>query len=165
MTLTKRSLRRDDLLEAQLREFGCGALQRDIDVIDFFRTAETIEKVEAQEVQAWLYFDADGNLVAVSSLAKTSWHYPKVNDPSVPIQIIPNLAVSGQHQGNGYSKMVLDDTIFEALKLAEESDMLALFVHVENEIAIKLYLSRGFQPFGKPMKRTDGRYQRMILLL
>lgn len=165
MSLTKRLLRRDDLSNPAIRQFSCGSLPRDVEINEFLRF-EAVESVESGAVEVWIYFDETGEVVGFSSLGKTEWRYPKPNSDRVPLQIIPNLAIATSHQGNGYSSVMLDDTIAAAIELRDRvSELLGLFVHVENGKAIRLYLSRHFEPFSKPITRDGEGFQRMLLKL
>jgi ribosomal protein S18 acetylase RimI-like enzyme len=166
VSLSKRLLKRADLDDAAVAEFDCGSLPRDLELAEFLQLAETIDEVERGELLVWLFYNSSDEMVGFSSLGRSAWSYPGPRDSKVPIQIIPCLAVATVHQGKKHSREILDGTIAEAIDRREAvSDILGLFVHVENSVAAGLYRKSLFDDFGKPREIDGQLYQRMILKL
>ena len=165
MSLTKRLLQRGDVANEAVAQFSCGDLPRDKEVADFLRV-HAIEQVEGNRLGVWLYFDDNAKLVGFSSLGRTEWGYPKPNGQKVTVQIIPYMAVSSSQQGKGYSRTIVGDVIAEAVLLKDAtSDLLGLYVHVDNAIAIGVYFGVGFENYAAPRKFDGEQYQRMLLRL
>jgi GNAT superfamily N-acetyltransferase len=156
-----------DLALADVQAFNCGDLKRDLDVARFL-TCEARDLIDKPEnpLHVWLYRDEDDSLVGFSSLGRSEWCYPKPTGIKTAIQIIPNLAVSVDHKGKKYSTEILEDTIVEAIARRESvSELLGLFVHIDNPIAIHIYESAKFANYGNPRTYGGDSYQRMILKL
>lgn len=98
-------------------------------------------------------------LVGFASLGRSSWKLPS---GKLPVQIVPNLALAANFQGqpvgakpaDRYASLVFLDVIREAAgcwKNAGAPKVLALFVHPNNVRAIRFYLAHGFVALPDPM--------------
>src|SRR5207249_3478309 len=102
--------------------------------------------------KVWLYATGSKEVVGFGSLAVTRWHYPEPSSKRIAIAIIPAVAVQkafwgkpdGPREGR-YSTQIIEHLITEAAKLPIQEPVLALYVHPENQRAIKAYERAGFE--------------------
>lgn len=138
-------------------------------------------RIRRRDCKVWFYFNKDTQLVGYASLGKSKWPDPGMDRPlpdlpAVPISLIPSLGIQTPFQGgpagaayeDKYSTQILKHIIVEARrKLSERQPYLGLYVHPENERAIKCYRKFGFIDFPHPYQHPEARvtYLSMILLL
>ena len=138
-------------------------------------------RTRRKECKVWLYLNEDDDLVGYGSLGRSKW--PDVGtDPIVPnlvmtpITLIPALGVQTQFQGRPegvlpaekYAGQILNHLIYEARwKLTERQPCLALYVHPDNERAIKFYRKMEFRDFPQTWANPDNGaiYRSMVLKL
>ncbi len=125
----------------------------------------------ARPSRLWLYKLGE-EVVRFGALSKTTWRWPgKNNDPTLPLSIIIWFAVQkaywGQPPGpkdSRYSAVILDDLIAEARLDAKTHPVLGLFVHKDNERAIRFYKGVGFNDDLVQRVENTGMYKMFIVL-
>ncbi len=93
----------------------------------------------------------------------------------VPISLIPAVGISQRFQGGPqgaesaekYSTKIMNHLVFEARKHTERQPFLGLYVHTQNEKAIRLYRRMRFRDFSQKYSHAKAgvEYQSMILRL
>jgi GNAT superfamily N-acetyltransferase len=141
----------EDLLEA-VADFHCGDEPHERELADWVRQ-EALQAM-AGGTDVWLFATAEGELVGYGSLGTTRWKWPDPAGPKVPLQIIPAVAIQKAYWGKPegpregrYSSQILDHLIAEATDRSAVSPLLGLFVHPDNERAIRVYQRVGFVPY------------------
>lgn len=104
------------------------------------------------KLQVWLQVNAADELVGYSSLGESNWNWPLPDDPRVPVNLIPNVAIQKRFHRKPddpprYSKQIMDHLIFEARQHTERHPLLGLYVDPRNVAALKVYRREGFQDF------------------
>jgi GNAT superfamily N-acetyltransferase len=125
--------------------FRCGDLPYQQDLARWL--VEDAPKALKDKTRIWYYVTNDDSrqIAGFGSLGKTKWQLEPEGD-KVRVQIIPALAVHSDHQGKRYSGIILKHLIGEATDLFHKvSPLLGLFVHPENELAIRTYRNAGFK--------------------
>jgi len=160
----------DPAAHAELvRDFSCGDEPYERDRATWIQSeaAETI----ARGGNVWLYVTENRDVIGFGSLAVSRWNYPEPANRRVALALIPAVAVQKQFWGkpdgprdNRYSSQILDDLILTAAQLKLDAPILGLFVHPENQRAIKAYERAGFIMFSKTYidKATNVEYRSMI---
>jgi len=115
-----------------------------------------LKSIEDHGNAVWLYFlDAvdEEFLVGFTSLGQTRWPLPPPDGPRRNVGFIPMLAVASAFQGKPtaaargrYVDEMLEHLIEQALR--QEYRELCLFVHKDNQRAIRLYERYGFAALG-----------------
>jgi RimJ/RimL family protein N-acetyltransferase len=155
-----------------LHDFDCGDEPFEKELARWIRD-ESLEAL-GRGAHVWLYFTAEKELVGFGSLATTRWHYPESEKKRVTLAIIPAVAMQKKFWGkpdgpreNRYSSQILDHLIVEAAQMKLDVPLLALFVHPQNQRAVKVYERAGFSLFSKTYldKATNIEYRSMIRLL
>ncbi len=130
--------------------------------------------------QVWLYASEDDEVVGYGALCQSRWPDPKVVEqvPKIkrmPISLIPAVGINRHFQGRPdgaakdqkYSTKIMNHLVFEARQYADRQPFLGLYVHPQNEKAIRLYQRMKFVPFSQTyLHETAGvEYISMILKL
>ncbi len=140
-----------DLLP-EVAEFDCGDRPYQMELAAWIRH----EAVRAlgRGTRVWLYVNEAGELVGYGSLGQTRWKYPDPDSPKAVLVIVPAVAVRrafwGKPEGaaeDRYSSQIMRHLIAEALSWPGSQPALGLFVHPDNQAAIKLYERFGFRRF------------------
>jgi GNAT superfamily N-acetyltransferase len=104
--------------------------------------------------KVWLYRNQAGEFVGYSSLGVTRWKYPDPDSPKTSLVIVPAVALRKQFWGkpdgppeDRYSSQIMRHLLTEADALPGQPPAVGLFVHPDNQAAIKLYERFGFQAF------------------
>jgi len=155
--LTKHVFTKSDWADVQ--NFNCGDRAFEQEVASWLKGADTLGTDSAlnsinhsdKPCRVWLY-KLDGVLVGFGSLAKTEWRWPgKNNDPKLPLTIVIWVGLQKEFQGQPlgpkegrYSSQILDDLVAEAEQDAKTHPVLGLFVHKDNDKALKFYRDAGF---------------------
>jgi hypothetical protein len=157
-----------DLLDL-VQEFACGEEAWERDLADWIRD-ESVPTLN-RGGQVWLFTTSQKELVGYGSLAVTRWHYPDPASKRTTLALIPAVAIQkpfwGKPEGpreERYSSQILDHLINEASRLPLAAPMLGLFVHPENQRAIRAYERAGFRAFTQTYtdQETGVIYQSMI---
>lgn len=143
-----------DLLSA-VQEFYCGDESWEQEVAAWIKgTPPGVLEDMARGCEVWLYITEEDGLVGFGSLAPSRWKWPTLDDPRVPINIIPMLGVQRQFWGQPndpgvktFAARILDDLIYEARRHRERQPLLGLFVHSRNTRARRAYKRAGFEDF------------------
>jgi ribosomal protein S18 acetylase RimI-like enzyme len=152
-----------------IRDFSCGEENYERELADWIRQDSLPTLARGGKV--WLYATARKELVGFGSVALTRWHYPEPSSKRVELAVIPAVAIhtSYRRKPDGpreerYSSQILDHLIAEAAQLPVDVPVLALFVHPDNQGAIKLYSRFGFSffPHSYTDKATGVTYKAMI---
>ena len=130
--------------------------------------------------QVWLYVDGGDEVVGYGSLCPSKWPDPEAVGnvkklPRVPINLIPAVGIDRRFQGGPegaekaekYSTKIMNHLVFEARKHGGRQPFLGLYVHPDNEKAIRLYRRMQFRPFSQVYKHKKAGvdYPSMILKL
>lgn len=152
--------------------FDCGEESYERELADWIRQ-ESIPVLQ-RGGKVWLYVTPDKSLVGYGSLAVTRWNYPAPSDKRVSLALIPAVAIQKPYWGKPegpreerYSSQILDHLIAQAAHLPISVPALGVFVHPQNQRAVKLYERAGFQPFSHTYtdKATPIMYRSMIRAL
>lgn len=138
-------------------------------------------RIRRKDCKVWFYFNKETQLVGYGSLGKSKWPDPGKDPPSrdlpaVPISLIPSVGIQTPFQGrpagaayeDKYSTQILKHLVMEARRgLNSRQPYLGLYVHPENERAIRCYRKFGFTDFPHPFQHPDAgvAYLSMVLLL
>ena len=127
-------------------------------------------KKRKEKLQVWLHVNQMDELVAYSSLGESSWEWPLPDDPRVPVNIIPNVAIqrrfwSKPEDPPRYSSQIFDHLMFEARAHTTRQPLLGLYVDQRNIRAIKAYHKVGFIDFHKVCREEGIEYISMLLKL
>ena len=176
-SLTKHLFTADDWADVQ--DFDCGDEPYEKEVSDWLKGPDdpTVDSALAsikhpeKPGRVWLYRSA-GDIVGFGALAKTDWRWPgKNNDPKLPLSIIIWVAVQkkywGQPEGpkeERYSAQILDDLVAEAEQDGKTHPVLGLFVHKDNQRAIKFYKEAGFSDELVQRVEKTGLYKMFVVL-
>jgi hypothetical protein len=134
----------------------------------------------AKGTQVWLYADEHDAVVGYGSLCQSRWpdlavtqRVPKLK--RVPISLIPAVGMNRQFHGGPagaapeerYSTKIMHHLVCEARKHPERQPFLGLYVHPDNEKAIRLYRRMNFVDFTQKCwnERAKVDYPSMILKL
>jgi GNAT superfamily N-acetyltransferase len=108
----------------------------------------------ARGTKVWLYQNQGGDLVGYGSLGVTRWKYPDAASPRTELAIVPAVAVHKPFWGKPdgppeerYSSQIMRHLLDEAQVWPGKLPAVGLFVHPDNQAAIKLYQRFGFVPF------------------
>jgi GNAT superfamily N-acetyltransferase len=152
-----------------VRDFSCGEESYERELADWIRQ-EAVSALD-RGGKVWLYATARKELVGFGCVALTRWHYPEPSSKRVSLAVIPAVAIQTPYRGKPdgpreerYSSQVLKHLIAEAAQLPADVPLLALFVHPDNQGAIKLYSRFGFSffPHDYTDKATGVTYRAMI---
>src|SRR4051812_24025574 len=140
-----------DLLD-HVGDFDCGDA-------DYQRELATWLQVEApgflqRGTEVWLFAASDGDLVGFGSLGKTRWAYPDPAGKKHSLALIPAVAIRRIYWGKPdgppeerYSSQILEFLLARAQELPESEPAVGLFVHPDNQAAIRLYRRFGFTDY------------------
>jgi RimJ/RimL family protein N-acetyltransferase len=152
-----------------VKDFSCGEEPHERELAEWIR--QDALPAMSRGTNVWLYATEDRELVGFGSLGVTNWRWPDPSSRKVAVQVIPAVAIQkvywgkpeGPREGR-YSSQILDHLIAEATDLSDVSPLLGLFVHPDNQRAIKLYERAGFVPFSHTYtdKKTGVVYRSMI---
>ncbi len=153
----------------RVADFDCGDE-------DYQRELATWLQVEAlafleRGTQVWLFAAPDGDLVGFGSLGKTRWAYPDPAGKKQFLALIPAVAIRRVYWGkpagptaDRYSSQILEFLLARAQELPDIEPAVGLFVHPENQAAIRLYQRFGFVAY--PHQYTEAAtkvvYQAMV---
>lgn len=115
---------------------------------------------EAQEAitrgtRVWLYVNQAGAIVGFGSLGPTNWRYPDPASKRTGVVLIPALAIRREFwrkpdnvdSQERYSSQILRHLVDEASAWPGSPPAVGLYVHPENQAAIKLYERFQFRQF------------------
>lgn len=144
-------------LLSYVREFDCGSEPFEQELAGWIREHALQEiKHTKGKTQVWLYFTAAKELVGYGSLGTTRWPYPDAGSGRLTLAIIPNVAIQKIFQGkpdgppqNRYSTLMVEHLVSEAIALPKDQPLIGLFVHPDNQRAIKFYERMNFTSFHK----------------
>lgn len=105
--------------------------------------------------RVWLYFNQAGAFVGFGSLGPTNWRYPDPSSKRTGVVLIPAVAVQREFWGKPenvapqerYSSQILRHLVDEAGHWPGSPPAVGLYVHPENQAAIKLYQRFHFRQF------------------
>ena len=124
----------------------------------------------ARGCEVWLYATASGGVVGFGSLGRSNWKWPDAQSPRRPISVIPMFGVRTQFRANHlgppeqrFATQILRDLIAEAASCTDRDPLLGLYVHQDNQKAIRFYRRNGFLTFHTEHVEGGQRYQGMIL--
>jgi len=140
---------------------------------------------KGSQCRIWLYIkEREGvegyDVVGYGSLCRSKWPDVRAEPwrpdlPKEPVSLIPSVGIQTPFQGQPsdvapserYSSQIIEHLIFEARKtMTERLPFVALYVHPENEKAIRLYRRCGFAEFAQTYTHPNGMvYRSMILAL
>ncbi len=135
-----------------VKDFACGDEPHERELAEWIRQ-ESVTALD-RGAKVWIYVTPEKEVVGYGSLAVTRWNYPEPSSKRTSLALIPAVAIQkacwgkpdGPREGR-YSSQILDHLITEAARLSATVPVLGLFVHPENQRAIKVYERAGFQPF------------------
>jgi ribosomal protein S18 acetylase RimI-like enzyme len=153
----------------QVQDFDCGGESYERELADWIRQ-ESVPAI-ARGCKVWLYVTPQKEIIGYGSLALTRWNYPEPSSKRVALAVIPAVAIQKQFWGQPdgpkegrFSSQILDHLIVKAAYLPTAVQVLGLFVHPQNQRAIKVYERAGFQHFTQTFtdKTTGITYRSMI---
>jgi len=130
--------------------------------------------------QVWLYVNEEDEVVGYGSLCESRWPDPAVVEKvpkikRVPISLIPAVGLDrrfqkkpdGAEREERYSTKILRHLIREARRHVNRQPFLGLYVHPQNEKAIRLYQREHFENFAQKYwhEKAGLDYVSMILKL
>src|SRR5262249_41287554 len=87
-------------------DFQCGDEPWEKPLADWIKSPPTTKNGALYEIarrkgklQVWLHANQAGELVGYSSLGESNWQWPTADDPRVPINVIPNVAIQKKFWG------------------------------------------------------------------
>ena len=109
--------------------------------------------------RVWLFETAGGEAVGFGSIGPSTWKWPPPDGDREDVVIIPMLGIDTKYQGQPddpdwrYSNQIMAHLLFEARRMIREWERdaarkpkrLVLFVHRDNERAIRFYRRCGFE--------------------
>jgi GNAT superfamily N-acetyltransferase len=102
----------------------------------------------------WLFGSSQGDLVGFGSLGKTRWAYPDPAGKKRFLALIPAVAIQrpfwGKPEGppeHRYSSQILQFLLARAQEMPDVEPAVGLFVHPDNQAAIRLYQRFGFAAY------------------
>jgi len=138
-------------------------------------------RLKRGDVEVYLYFDECNDLVGYGSIGASRWPDPTQPAPvkglpKVPISLIPSLGIQTRFHGDPagassderYSTQIVEHLKYLAWRHTHHRrHYLGLYVHPENERAIRCYRRLGFEDFHQTWhdKERNIIYQSMILKL
>lgn len=141
-----------DMLD-EVRDFDYGGEPYQRDLGEWMRT----EAVPAMErgTKVWLYVNQAGEIVGYGSLGVTRWKYPDPSSRRIELVIVPAVALrqifwgkpDGADKDDRYSSQIMRHLLEEAKNWPGRLPAVGLFVHPDNQAAIKLYERFGFRAF------------------
>jgi ribosomal protein S18 acetylase RimI-like enzyme len=135
---------------------------------------------QGRGTQIWLYANDNNEVIGYGSLCPSRWPDPSVIEQApkikkIPISLIPAVGINrrfqggpdGVEKGQKYSRKIMNHLVHEARKHLDRWPFLGLYVHPQNEKAIRLYLTIGFQSFSQKchVVKAGLDYPSMILKL
>jgi GNAT superfamily N-acetyltransferase len=137
----------------RIQGFDCGAEPYQSDLAAW--PGAEAETCIGEGTKVWMYVARDGVVVGYGSLGATNWRYPDAKAKRIPVFIIPAVALRKEFWGrpadapkdDRYSSQVMRHLLAEAAGWPGSPSAIGLYVHPENEAAIKLYERFGFQAF------------------
>jgi len=140
-----------DLLD-EVRDFEYGDEPYQKELADWMRNDAVAALQRGTKV--WLYVNQAGDIVGYGSLGITRWKNPDPSSRKVEVVIVPAVALRkefwGKPQGPSeerYSSQIMVHLLDEARDWPGEPPAVGLFVHPNNQAAIKLYERFGFRAF------------------
>ena len=147
-----------DLLD-EVRDFDYGDEPYQQDLAEWMRN----EALPLMEIgtKVWLYVNRAGETVGYGSLGVTRWQYPDATSRRTELVIVPAVALRKEFWGKPegaqderYSSQIMRHLIDEARDWPGALPALGLFVHPDNQAAIKLYERFGFRAFSRTFTDT-----------
>ena len=167
----------EDLREV-VADFDCGDEEWEKPLADWIKAAPSVKNGALFEIrkrkgklEVWLHVNTAGELVGYSAPGSSNWEWPTRDDPRVPINVIPNVAIQRKFWGcpkqgpPRYSTQILEHLIFEARKHNDRHPLLGLFVDPRNHRAIKAYLTAHFEEYFRVYLEDGIEYKSMLLKL
>ena len=122
---------------------------------------QTVARLRAEGMTAFGAFDADGNLVGMVRLFRHDGAKVRHKADIISMYVAPEV------RGRGVGRMLMEAAI-ERARATPDVEQLLLAVNVTNAPARNLYLSLGFEPFGREplaLKLGDRYYDEEMMVL
>jgi hypothetical protein len=165
------------LLEV-VQNFDCGEEVWEKPLADWIKAGPKVKNGALYEMtkrrgqlEVWLHVNRARELVGYSSLGGSNWEWPTKDDPRVPVNVIPNVAIQKRFWSQPkndppkYSTQIFQHLIFEARKRQDRHPLLGLFVDPRNDRAIRAYLAADFEPYFRKYLEDGIEYLSMLLKL
>lgn len=173
-TLCKVVFTSDSIRLPEVQTFSCGTAIYETEISDWIKRADGALKETAKGTQVWLYY-FDEDLVGFGSLCAAPWKLPSEFASQLPINLIPVVGVQtvfhgkpeGPREGR-FASQIMNHLKFEAAKRTDRLPLLGLFVHPQNERAIRFYQREGFLEYDEEFDFDDEKnvaYRGMIIKL
>lgn len=143
--------------QTHLGDFSCGAEPWSRYVAEWIRGSAVLESMERHGTRVWLYETEAGEIVGFGSLGLTRRRWPPPEGDYTKLVLIPMLGIDQRFHGRPpepewrYSQQMMRHLITEAEQLTAEAaannqtiDTLILYVHEQNDRAIRFYERFGF---------------------
>jgi GNAT superfamily N-acetyltransferase len=163
-----------ELLPA-VEDFECGGQVYEVEVSDWIQNKGpgcVIDAMERWGTQVWLYVNEQNELVGFGSLGKTKWNWPDSSDNRVAVNLIPSVGLRSRFRGQPdgppeerYSTLIVLDLIAEARRITDVNPVLGLFLHPDNQVAMRFYKRLGFADFHQRSKGDDPGIQYIGMIL
>lgn len=153
----------DELAEndrSEFLDFSCGDESWSKAATEWIVGSDVWESIEKRKTKVWLYRTAADLLVGFGSLGMSRRRWPPPDGGFANLLIIPMLGLDFRFHGKPpdkewrYSNQIVSHLRYEAIQLCRELTaksknrstlpLLSLFVHEDNEKAIRLYEKFGF---------------------
>jgi GNAT superfamily N-acetyltransferase len=167
----------EQLLDAVL-EFDCGDEPWEQPLAHWIKAPANVKngalfemRKRKGKLEVWLHVNGANEVVGYSSLGQSNWEWPTKDDPRVPINVVPNVAIQKRFWGHPindpprYSTQILEHLIFEARRHSERHPLLGLFVDPRNSRAINAYKKAGFEEYFRAFLEDEIEYKSMLLKL
>lgn len=142
----------------ELIHLNCGDAPWSLAATEWMLGSDVWESIEKHKTQVWLYRNDKDVIVGFGSLGISRRRWPPPDGGYSNLLIIPMLGLDNRFHGQPanqkyrYSNQIVSHLRFEAMKLLEAHrevgrntlPLLALYVHRENQRAIRLYEKFGF---------------------
>src|SRR5262249_39102891 len=129
---------------ADVKSFDCGSEPYQTELADWLQKHALAALARGTKV--WLYANEADEGVGYGSLGQTRWKYPAADSPKTALIIVPAVAIQkvfwGKPDGppdERYSSQIMRHLLSEALAWPGSLPAMGLFVHPDNQAAIKLY--------------------------
>ncbi len=138
---------------ADIGNFDCGSESYQSELAGWLQNEASAVIVKGTKV--WLYFNQAGDIVGFGSLGPTNWRYPEPTSKRTAVVLIPAVAIRREFWGKPenveleerYSSQILRQLVDEAGAWPGNPPAVGLYVHPENQAAIKLYERFHFHQF------------------
>lgn len=173
-TLSKVAFTADSIRLPEVQTFTCGTAIYETEISNWIKLTDGALKEIAEGTQVWLYYYNE-DLVGYGSLCAARWKLPSEFASQLPINLIPAVGVQTAFHGKPegppqrrFASQIVNHLKFEAASRTDRLPLLGLFVHPQNDKAIRFYRREGFLEYDEVFDfgfKNDVVYPAMIMKL